>query len=461
MAFAATTEWEVRTTGSDTNGGGFDTASTGTDYSQQDAAQVAYTDLVIGNPTTTQLTSALNPFTALHVGNIVNITGGTGFTVGRYQVVSVATNVATMDRAVGTAGSTGGTGNLGGAVATIATANGAAVASNTIHVKVGTYNITAAIAVTLNGLTVIGFNATHRDGGTRPLITTATNSVHCFTVSNSLSGTSGKPVVFDNLSLSSTAGVRGSGIVAVGGAYPSFVVRNSVLDGFNFSIDADNATFTAGAVVAINNEIKNCTQGIANWFDLFAVGNYIHNCTSHGINWVGGNSFRSVILIRNVISYNGGSGVIFTSTGLAFLVMEANIIAHNTGDGFNTFTANSLPAYFLLVNNIIYSNGGYGINDTAGTNAHLNRNNAYGANTSGARRNLPAGLSDVTLSATPFVNAAGGDLSLNSTVGGGAACRLAGFQRAMGTAAIDIGAIQTSGGGAPGGGGGGAFAFIA
>jgi hypothetical protein len=38
--------------------------------------QIAYTDLVIG-ATTTNLTSAGNPFTSAHVGNTINITSGT------------------------------------------------------------------------------------------------------------------------------------------------------------------------------------------------------------------------------------------------------------------------------------------------------------------------------------------------------------------------------------------------
>src|SRR4029077_71126 len=120
MSLSSTVQWDVRTTGSDSNGGGFDWAvsSPGTDYSQQDSAQVAYTDLVIGS-TTTQLTSAAHPFTSAHVGNIINVTGGTGFTAGRYCVNSVSGSTATMDRSVGTASSTGGTGNLGGGLVTI------------------------------------------------------------------------------------------------------------------------------------------------------------------------------------------------------------------------------------------------------------------------------------------------------------------------------------------------------
>src|SRR6185312_6209065 len=159
MSLAATVVWDVRTTGSDTNGGGFDpgVTSPGTDYSQQNAAQVAFTDLVIG-ATTTQLTSAANPFTAAHVGNTINIISGKGFTTGRYEVLAVSGGIATMDRSVGTASSSGGTGNLGGGLATIAAANGAAVASNTIYIKKGTYTLAAAVTVTLATLSFKGYN---------------------------------------------------------------------------------------------------------------------------------------------------------------------------------------------------------------------------------------------------------------------------------------------------------------
>src|SRR4030095_11853469 len=87
----------------------------GTDYAHtwRWTALASYTDLVIGS-TATQLTSVAHPFTAAHVGRILNITGGAGFTVDRYEIVSVAGSTATMDRAVGTASSTAGKGILTG-----------------------------------------------------------------------------------------------------------------------------------------------------------------------------------------------------------------------------------------------------------------------------------------------------------------------------------------------------------
>src|SRR5208337_3906362 len=100
-----------------------------------------YTDLVIG-ATNTQLTSSGHPFTSAYVCNTINITGGTNFTTGWYQVLSVVAGVATMDRAVGTATSTGGTGNLGGSFATLGQAVSVQHTNNTIWVK-GTQTLTS------------------------------------------------------------------------------------------------------------------------------------------------------------------------------------------------------------------------------------------------------------------------------------------------------------------------------
>jgi len=142
MSLPSTTVWEVRTTGSDSNGGGFNAARSGTDYSQQDAAQFSGTDLVIDGTTTTKVTAAGHTFVAADCGNIIHVTAGTGFTVGFYEVVSVSSGAATLDRAVGTAGSTGGTWALGGALESPGVAWYASVGCNTVWVKQGTYPIT-------------------------------------------------------------------------------------------------------------------------------------------------------------------------------------------------------------------------------------------------------------------------------------------------------------------------------
>jgi hypothetical protein len=74
MAISAYTTWEVRATGNDSNGGGFVTGSTGTDYSQQDASQYSGSDLVVDATTNTKVTAASHLFVASDVGNILRIT---------------------------------------------------------------------------------------------------------------------------------------------------------------------------------------------------------------------------------------------------------------------------------------------------------------------------------------------------------------------------------------------------
>src|ERR1700736_2212184 len=116
MALPAGVVWEVRPgAGSDSAcGGGFVAGASGTDRSQQNAAQFSYTDLVVDAVTNTKVTSAAHAFTSAEVGNLIQITAGAGWTTGFYQVVSVAGAIATLDRSPAAVGTTGGTGALGG-----------------------------------------------------------------------------------------------------------------------------------------------------------------------------------------------------------------------------------------------------------------------------------------------------------------------------------------------------------
>ena len=184
MAFPATLVWEYRTTGNNLNAGIFDPSLGGVDYSQQDAAQVAFTDLVIG-ATNTQLTSVATPFTDAMVGNGIAVASGTGFTVQLAYIISVAAGVATMDRPMGTAGSTGGVGKLGGGLALPTDAIlETVVAGNIVWIKSGTYTLTSAIALAIDGtatlpVQVIGYNTTRGDdptGSNRPLIAAGSNT---------------------------------------------------------------------------------------------------------------------------------------------------------------------------------------------------------------------------------------------------------------------------------------------
>src|ERR1043166_7369624 len=117
MALSANTVFEVRNGGSDTNGGGWVTgssASGGTDWSQQTAAQYSVTDGVTAGSTV--ITSATAAFGTDVVGNIIYVQGGTGaVSSGWYQIISrTSSTTITVDRLTGLTSGTGVTLKIGG-----------------------------------------------------------------------------------------------------------------------------------------------------------------------------------------------------------------------------------------------------------------------------------------------------------------------------------------------------------
>jgi hypothetical protein len=421
MALSATTEFDVRTTGDDNNGGAFNVGASGTDYSQQDAAQLTYTDLVIGG-TNTQLTSAAFPFTAAHVGNVINITGGTGFTTGRYQVNSVSAGVATMDRGVGTASSTGGTGKLGGAMQNVATILTGPAGAYTIHVKAGTYSYTSTQAWQGNAnartYTIIGYQTTHRDGGTKPLFTTATNSV------NLINAGWTEGTVFINLSFSNTAGTRGVGMYnSVGAWYPTYVIIDCTFDGFTHAIGGTGSNISGYKL--IRTQIKNCSgNGVystsAGWMELY--GCWIHHCAT-AVRFDG-----NLTMWRCVVSNCTSDGALQTSGTTLCRLFHCDFVSNGSA-GFAAVGGWDAKQC-LIIGCIFYGNTGYGVRVDTTFNANFFLYNGYGSNGSG-NVNIPtftAPSGNVTLTANPFTNSAGGDFSLNSAAGGGLALRNAAWR---------------------------------
>lgn len=126
MAINATAVWRVRTGGGDTNGAGYDPAisGAGTDYTQQDAAQLTLTDLdclVANDAGRLVIGSATGGFTSAMIGNAINIQSTGTFTAGLYFITAVgSTNLCTLDRSpAGGADRTGGSGKVGGAALTL------------------------------------------------------------------------------------------------------------------------------------------------------------------------------------------------------------------------------------------------------------------------------------------------------------------------------------------------------
>lgn len=424
MAFDITTQWEVRTTGDDTNGGGY--SSGGTDYSQQDSPQVTYTDLVIDAVTNTNCTSAANPFTSAHIGNIINITSGTGFTVQRVQIVSVAAGVATCDKSLGTLSSTGGNGKLGGAVATIGVLGAIIYAGNTIWVKgtgfttTSTWTLSVAGDATSGRIYTKGYGSTRGDKGLA-VITCSTNSVTV--LSNTASYNS-----VENIKIVHNAATRGICFNA-----PSV----TGLTYFNCVADGGSNGFIVNTAYAIACIAKNCTshgfatQNSGTWVieDCWSINNT-------GAGFEAGISTSNIRARRCVAVDNGADGFLCAGSSHNYIgQFDSCIAANNGGDGIECRASNFVESY-RISNCILYGNGGWGISNSDATSTTLPPisayykphvyGNAFGSNTSGTyNRSSFASDDDITLTADPFTNLASYDLSLNNTAGGGAELRAA------------------------------------
>jgi hypothetical protein len=461
-AIAGTAQWDVRTTGNDANGGAFDpsVAIPGTDYSQQNSAQVAFTDLVIGG-TTTQVTSAANPFATCtagvgYCGNLINITGGAGCTTGWYEVLSTSTITATLDRSAGTAASVC-TGNLGGSLLTIQQANTNSVTQNTINIQSGTYTFTSTMTVLQPYITFIGYGTTHGDNGTRPLITTATNSTDLFYTTNSGTGVQ----TWQNISFSNTATTRGTGINqhTADGAMQWWVLKNDIFDGFTKTIDSDNAgaTFYVCHIAIIGTEIKNAQtfgvrmslSGGCTGQSLLIYGSYFHG-NSQDVSLIQAGTQTSAQVVGNIFA--GASG---SSSSVNFNTIESVTVVANTfyGAATNALTLTiGTSVNCVIQNNIFYgNNGAIGGGSVTAPNSNVANliaaNNAYGSTDTNS--NFADNASKITLSTSPFVNAASGNFALNSTAGGGVLLAGKGFPQVYGTTTLStpsVGAVQGSSG---------------
>lgn len=446
-ALPAATTWEIRTTGSNGNGGCFITGASGTDFSQQNAAQSSGTNLA--SVSALVVSSVTHNFVATDVGNCIQISGGTGFTAGFYQIVSVAINQATLDRSPGTVG-VNGVWAVGGALATPQTAWANTTALNTIYIKATANYVTttnfAFSSTAGDGTFTIGYTTTRGDNG-QATLTTATNA----TILLNFNGNALKGINIANMIFSNSAGTRAALWQAGPGADMfNLICTNCVFDGGTLGIDGSNVVgFKFPQLTIVNSEIKNCTShGIDTGGGLSLWGSYVHNNAGNGINIRGFTGISGNIFIENsIIKSNTLIGVMQNSAnGSDLFVIKNSDIINNGSDGIQIINTSTLPSG-LLWNVLLDSNGGFGINNASGATAvyFSTQNNAFWNNTSGARSTWPVGSGDVNLTGDPLVNRAGNNFALNNTAGAGASMRGAGFPGILqvgGTGAADIGALQ-------------------
>jgi len=419
----------------------------GLDYSQQDAGQIVFSDMVIGTAgNETKFTSTLNPVGKNFVGNIIKITAGTGFTVQRVAIVSTSTVTATCDKALGTAESTGGVGELGGALASPGQASVLHVGGNKIWVL---YNA-AVYAVAYN---------TERDGGVvvikDPPGGSNPTGIEGYTTVRG-DRTASKPV------LQLAAGVSTATIVTLPNA--SSWCCNIMLDGN--SQTASRAGYAPGIYgpLWLLCDALNCTNGG------FRNGLAIQ-CTSTGHTSSDYGGFDSLVAMFceafdgaglgfrtckcvGCISHGNSTG--FTDYGSVNNTHESCIAHGNAAEGWDLRSSYG----GACINCISEGNGTFGWRGDAVTNFRL-INCAGWNNTSGNGNGnfiLPLGFIAGVIGSF-FTNAAAGDFSLNNTAGCGALLRATGFPalfpRGLTANYRDIGAAQHadpaggSGGGMP------------
>jgi hypothetical protein len=405
----------------------------GVDYSQQASAQFSFTDMVIDGTTNTKFTSAAFPVGKNFIGNLINVTSGTGFTAQRVEIVSTVTTTATCDKSLGTLSSTGGIGKLGGCFDTIAHLMAAGSVSGNKYYATGSYTNTATTTCSTGSwdpgysqppTSLIGYGSVRGDGG-KCTITLATNTgltglvvntngwiIENFTIDCAGLGTS------TAISLTSTLTTLRNCIVknfTVAGIYlgSSYALVSAC------EVTAGTSAATAGVILASSDTLEYCD---------------IHDNACSGVSGSGAvsSSVRGCLVTNN----SGAS-----SDGIA--VLYGTSVVGNTvyGSGRHGIYVNTnVCAYDSIKNNILAGNGGYGLKlqTAAGYRADFNHDgNAYYNNTSGTRNNADdvgavnaingvapyINTLDVILSADPFAAKASSDFRLNATAGGGAAAR--------------------------------------
>jgi len=452
MPLNANCIWEIRTDGDDANGGAFRSGASGTDFSMQASAQKSGTDLTMHPTLNTRVQPVVAGVAAADVGNVINITAGTGWTAGWYEITSQDGTYWTLDRSPAAAGSTNsGTYAMGGALASPGRLGQAlsnlnsGVSGMRCYIRSGTYTITTTTANVSGGrislpasrmLLVEGYQATRGDLGTPPEINAGTQTAFTIFTTNGQFNNGQQHVVNLRFNGNNRTGVSG---LQTQNTYKDKVWKCVAVNCLSFGFNSGNAdhieclatacgvgftgssagTFTncvaksntTGFVVAINGVYTNCLahSNTADGFNLS--GNYSStfiNCTSHA---------------------NNGDGFDFASYGMN-----------------------------VCINCLATNNGGFGFNLPFADNMLLNcagRNNTAGNVDASPAPFINRGF--VLLTADPYQNAAGEDFRLNDIVGGGAAIKGKSIPVFGQIDYRDIGAVQSVGGG---GGGGGSYSPI-
>jgi hypothetical protein len=376
MAIQAATVWEVRTTGSQTNGGGFYNRNPGTsvDYSQQNTAVLSLSDIATDGAGT-GVSSATGGFTAAMVGNIIYLTGG-GSTPGWYEIVAFASaNAVTIDRNAGlnkssVTGNVGGAFKLGGSLDSDFFAANQKVAGNVVWIKSGTYSIGEIITISVNAantatIAIEGYNAARGDiptGTNRPLLDfgpsyriTMNGAYWTWRNISFLSGSTQAIGVDSNTILYNCKVVNDSSSATP--RYGANITSNgSLFISCEFTSVMDAAARASGSQNGfINCYMHDSVNGLITSNPAHVIGCVIANCLTYG--WNG--SYAGQTRFHGNVIYNCGTGIHFS--GITIVCSIINNIVSGCGIGMSM-----ADTYFNFIDFNCWYNTSNFVNVTAG-----------------------------------------------------------------------------------------------
>lgn len=406
MSFLAGTVFEVQTGGSDNNGGGFATGASGTDYSQQAAAQYALTTVTTSGINNVCLYSGAS---ADMVGNVLQIISGTNFTPGMYPIQSVVVGVSfTLDRNCTTASGSGGVMNIGGAFASPGKAAQVAnISGNLIWVKAGTYTLSTAtpgaggpvVLATNIRIKMEGYTTTRGDRAGRPSVNAgAIPSVNIF------AGSSNGTHAFVHMEANGNSQVGVSGFSLTNAAWMAldcYAKNCDQASAAGFSISTGNAVRCGASACTIGFSCTSTGSMQRCWADACGI----------GFNTTAANTNINLCLATDCT----GDGFNGSNSGIVYVGCVAE---GNAGDGFDiSSTTNRCYLFGCAATN----NGGFGYNVSA---APMLDYCASYLNTSGRLATTPlADTNSILLTGDPWVDAASDDYRPNNTTGAGASLR--------------------------------------
>jgi hypothetical protein len=489
MPFNSTTVYEVRTSGSSNNGGGYDTSYSGSTLASGTvtsstvtvtATSAIFTSGMIGQAIydssgTRRIIIAYTSTTVVTVDSAPSWTsvaitvGGSGGTDYSQQNSAQATGTATSSTTTVTATTgiftsnmvgniisdgttrkvitgftsstvitvdsapswTSATIYVGGAVSNLGDIFSLLVAGNKVWIAAGTYSRTTSINTgAVSGSATIGRISiegynTTRRDGAARPILTSATS--SISIINVSASNFGN-IEWVNLKFTHTGSPRGSAIGNGGFNVSTLFFKNCIFDGVLQTITQFSTPVVMEGCEVLNNTSTTAAILLTGSSNVFT-GCDFHNNSGDAfrdLNGYGSGNHRFTSC-----QFTGNGGIGFNSVEAFALVVEFFdcLFVDNTGDAIKLTSAGTNAKTISIANCIFYNNTGFDINNLDNIIKVNNAIRFYRNNAHQANKlsGIGAGQGNILLTADPFTNRAGRVYSYNTTAGGGAALRATGW----------------------------------